>query len=509
MWTALDYHNRKVPILSISQVRLLLILWLALPLGASGPGARIAAFLDASPVARTSFWGVRIVDLEQNRVVFERNGNRLFLPASNAKLFTTALALVRLGPDYRFQTRVLADRTPGEDGSVESLRLVGGGDPNLSGRAIPYRRDAAPGDPLAAIEDLAAQVAAHGVRSVTADIVGDDTGYVWQPYADGWSIDDPVWDYGAAVSALSINDNTLSIRVLPGGQESDPARIILTPPVEYYEIDNRVRTGAGERKVMLERLPGTRLLQIWGVLPPKDPGDTEVLGIDDPALYAASAFRDALARRGIAIRGEARAVHLFPNQVADLKNGSAPVPEPGVEVARRDSAPLVEDLRITDKVSQNLHAEMALLAVAKARRHIGSREAGIAEQQAFLDEVGIDRGSYTFADGSGLSRLDLVTPAAVVRLLAHMYQSAERDAWVSLLPVAGQDGTLHARFVDTTVAGRIFAKTGSLSHVAALSGYARRRNGKLLAFSILVNNYNGPAADVRAAIDRVCAIMLE
>jgi len=492
------------------------LVWLALPLAAAGqgrPGGRIAAFLDKSPVARTSFWGVRMVSLDQNRVLYERNANRLFLPASNAKLFATSLALTRLGPDYRFQTRVLADRTPGADGAVESLRLVGGGDPNLSGRAIPYNRDAAAGDPLAAIEDLAAQVAARGVRTVSADIVGDDTAYVWQPYASGWSVDDPVWDYGAAVSALSINDNTLSIRVLPGGYASDPARIVLTPPVEYYEIENQVRTAEGEykieHKIRIGRLPGARQLRIWGMLPLNDPGETEVLGIEDPALYAACALRDALARRGIAIRGEARAVHLYPNQVAALATGPAPEPEPGVELARRDSAPLVEDLRITDKVSQNLHAEMALRAVAKARRHVGSREAGIAEEQAFLDEVGIDRASYTFADGSGLSRLDLVSPAAVVMLLAYMYHSAAQDAWISLLPVAGVDGTLHARFAGTAAAGRIFAKTGTLSHVAALSGYARRKNGKMLAFSILVNNYNGPPADLRAAIDQVCALMVE
>ena len=471
---------------------------------------RIAAFLDASPVARTSFWGVRIVSLDHNRVLFERNANRLFLPASNAKLFTTSLALARLGPDYRFQTRVLADRTPGPDGCVESLRLVGGGDPNLSGRAIPYRLDAPAGDPLAAIEDLAAQVAAHGVRCVLADIVGDDTAYVWQPYPDGWSVDDPVWDYGAAVSALSINDNTLSITVLPGRYTSDPARIVLTPPVDYYEIDNRVRTQAGERQIMLDRLPGARQLQIWGTLPLKDAaGDVEVVGIDDPALYAADAFRDALARHRIAIRGEARAVHLFPNQVADLKDGPAPEPAAGMEIAHRDSAPLVEDLRITDKVSQNLHAEMALRAVAKERRHVGSIEAGIAEQHAFLDEAGVDRRGYTFEDGSGLSRLDLVTPDAVVRLLAYMYRSPARAAWLSLLPVAGQDGTLHERFKGTVAAGRIFAKTGSLSHVSALSGYARRKNGEMLAFSILVNNYSQTPAEVRAAIDRLCLLILE
>ena len=489
--------------------RALLLFWLVLPLGAASPAARIAAFLNASPVARTSFWGVRIVSLEHTRVLFERNAGRLFLPASNAKLFTTALALMRLGPDYRFHTTVLADRTPGANGCVESLRLMGGGDPNLSGRAIPYSRNALPGDPLAAIDGLAAQVAARGVRCVSADIIGDDTAYVWQPYAEGWSVDDPVWDYGAPVSALSVNDNTLAVSVLPGARLSDPARIVPMPPVEYYEIDNRVRTALGARSIMVDRLPGERQLRLWGTLPLHDPGDTEVLGIDDPALYAACAFRDALARRGIPIRGEARAVHLFPSDVADLKNGPAPEPEPGVELARRDSAPLIEDLRITDKVSQNLHAEMALRAVAKARRHVGSREAGIAEQRLFLSDVGIDPASYTFADGSGLSRMDLVTPTAVVRLLAYMYRSTQRDAWVSLLPVAGQDGTLHARFTGTPAAGRIFAKTGSLSHVAALSGYARRKDGKVLAFSILVNNYNGPEAVLQAAIDRVCTLMIE
>jgi len=497
--------------------RRLLFICLALRLCAAEPqwqaGGRIAGFLDASVVARTSFFGIRIVSLDHERVLFERNSSRLFLPASNAKLFTTALALARLGPDYRFHTRVLADRSPGADGCVESLFLVGGGDPNLSGRAIPYREDGPPGDPLAAIEDLASQVAARGVRCVSADIVGDDSAYVWQPYADGWDIGDPVWDYGAPVSALSINDNSITVTALPGRQVSDPARIEIVPPVEYYDMDNRVRTIASEskmeRKVTIDRLPGERQLRMWGALPLNDGGDTEMLGIDDPALYAACALRDALARRGIAIRGEARAVHLFPSQVADLKHGPAPEPRAGVEMARRDSAALLDDLRITDKVSQNLHAEMALRAVARAGRHIGSREGGLAEEQLFLDEVGVNRGSYNFADGSGLSRLDLVSPAAVVRLLAHMWRSPAREAWVSLLPVAGRDGTLHARFTGTVAEGRIFAKTGSLSHVSALSGYARRANGQMLAFSIMVNNYNCPVADVRAAIDRVCALMLE
>jgi len=495
-------------------VLLFAALQIAPPVAAAGPAARIRAFLDASPVARTAFWGVQIVDLDQHRVLFDLNPNRLFLPASNAKLFSTALALMRLGPDYRFQTRVLADQAPDPAGCVPSLRLVGGGDPNLSGREIPFRQGPAPAaDPLQAMEDLASQVVARGVRCVDGDIVGDDTAYVWEPYPDGWSMDDGVWDYGAAVSALSINDNTLAVSVLPGEHADDAARILLTPPLDYYEIDNRVRTVRGvARKIVADRLPGSRQLRIWGALPPNDSGEIETLGIDDPALYAAYALRDALSRRGIAVRGEARARHLFPNQVADLEKGPAPEPGPGVELARRESAPLVEDLRITAKVSQNLHAEMALRAVARARRRIGSREAGLAEMRIFLEEAGIAHTSYTFADGSGLSRLDLVSPAAVTGLLAYVYRSAVRDQWLSLLPVSGQDGTLHARFTGSRAAGRIRAKTGSLSHVGTLSGYARRgdaRTGEMLAFSILVNNYNGPAADLTAAIDRICELMVE
>ncbi len=465
-------------------------------------------------MARTAFWGVQIVDLDERRVVFDLNPNRLFLPASNAKLFTTALALMRLGPDYRFQTRVLADRAPDQAGCVAGLRIVGGGDPNLSGRTIPYRQGNAPAaDPLLAIDDLAGQVFARGVRCVAGDVIGDDTAYVWEPYPDGWSMDDGVWDYGAAVSALSVNDNALTVTVLPGeprDEDGDAARILVVPPVDYYEIDNRARTvRGGARKIKVDRLPGSRQLRIWGTLPPNDPGEIATLGIDDPALYAAYALRDRLLRHGIAIRGEARARHLFPSQVADLENGPAPNPEEGVELALRESAPLVEDLRITAKVSQNLHAEMALRAVAKARRRIGSREAGLAEMRVFLEEAGIGHGGYTFADGSGLSRLDLISPAAVAGLLAYLYRSAVRDQWLSLLPVSGQDGTLHARFAGSRAAGRIRAKTGSLSHVAALSGYARRGNGELLAFSILVNNYNGPAAVVTAAIDRICELMVE
>ena len=222
------------------------LLLLATPLHAASLAEQIARLLDSSTATRTAFWGIQIVDLESGRTVYELNSDRGFVPASTAKLFTTALALVRLGPEFTFQTRVLAGSGPDADGRLAGpLTLAGGGDPNLSGRDVPYRMGSKGGNPLAALEELAGQVAARGVKRVDGDIVGDDSWYVWQPYAEGWAVDDPQFDFGAPVSALSIADNTVSLAVRPAARVGDPAELALDPPVEYFRIGNRVRTVRG------------------------------------------------------------------------------------------------------------------------------------------------------------------------------------------------------------------------------------------------------------------------
>ena len=255
----------------------------------------------------------------------------------------------------------------------------------------------------------------------------------------------------------------------------------------------------------MERIPGSLDVRLWGTLPLGDRGQEMLLGIEDPALYAAEALRQALEARGITVAGSAQARHLYPDQAAE----PAPESDSAPELAARTSAPLLEDLRITDKVSQNLHAELALRAVGRARRGIGSFEAAREEERTFLAEAGIELGAYNLLDGSGLSRLDLVTPGAVVKLLRYMYDSPARDHWISLLPVGGHDGTLATRFGDAAAAGHIYAKTGSLSHVSALSGYAEKPGGQWAAFSILVNNYNGSAAEVRGVMDAICGLLVD
>jgi D-alanyl-D-alanine carboxypeptidase/D-alanyl-D-alanine-endopeptidase (penicillin-binding protein 4) len=458
---------------------------------------KIQTVLDTATGLRRGYLGVEIVDLATGTIVFASNADRLFVPASNSKLFTTALGLTRLGPEYRFHTTVISGSPPDNEGRVAgAVSLIGGGDPNLSGRELPYRVDSPPGDGLQAIAELADQVAAKGVKRIDGDIAGDDSAYAWEPYPEGWGMGDALWEYGAPVSALTINDNAFNVRVQPG----DPARISIDPPFEFYQIDNLVRAGS-PKKIHFAREPGSMQLRIWGLLPPKDAGLAEMIAIHDPALYAAAALREALIRRGVAVHGEAVARHALADEPT--------APATGFELARRDSAPLLEDLRVMAKVSQNLHAELILRAVGRAKTGAGTREAGLKEMRAFLKEVGVTAGEYRLNDGSGLSRTNLVTPAAIVKLLDFMYRSPNRENWLSLLPVGGEDGTLRLRLRKTMAAGHIRAKTGSLTHVNALSGYAERRDGTMLAFSFLSNNQSAPGAEVRAVLDRICVLMTQ
>jgi len=462
-------------------------------LAAATLAQRVEAVLAALPVAHGAFWGIQAVDLASGKTLYELNPNHFFVPASNTKLFTTALALTALGPDAVFHTRVLADDRPDADGVLAgSLYLVGGGDPSID------------------IADLADQVADQGVRRVTGLVVGVDP-WVWQPYAEGWALEDPNTRDGAAVSALSFHGNLQTLTVRPGAAVDALATVLSDPPIEYFRIVNHVRSVAadGERSIHVDRLPGDRTLRIWGTVPLRSRGEDVAVGVDDPALFAALALRRALGERGIAVEGGAGPHHLFPEDVADLKRAKAPAETGGVELARSESAPLVECLRVVDKTSQNLHAEMMLRAVGRARRNVGSREAGLEEMKTFLAEAGVSAGSYNLVDASGLTRIDLVTPAGVVRLLRHMYASEAWPNFLSLLAVGGKDGTLKGRFTGAAQTGRVHAKTGSLAHVSALSGYALRPNKTWVAFSILVNNYNGQPAEIRRAIDRVCALIME
>ncbi len=487
----------------------------------------------AAPESWRAHWGIKVVSLNTGKVLYSHNEHKFFTPASNTKLFSTALALATLGPQFRFHTTVEVSAAPDKYGRVAGdLWLVGRGDPNLSARILPYKgKTERQGPPLRALDALADQVAARGIRYVDGDLVADDTYFVFERFGEGWSQDDLVWWYGAPVSALTVNDNVLFLDVLPGEKPGDRALVKLEPYRDYYRIENRVVTveargrrpaqpgsgadgaaGVPRRRIFIHREPGSHTLVLWGSIPGDDSGAHEQVAIEDPALFAGQYMRDALLQRGVAVYGQVRARHAHPSEFEDLKNGppadSGSTGEARSVVATHESAPLADDLQVINKDSQNLHAEIVLRTVARERRRIGSVAAGLEELKAFLNRAGVPEEDYFFLDGSGLSRQNLVTPAAIVALLEYMDRRPFRDTWLSLLPVAGVDGTIGERFKDTEAAGRILAKTGTLGHVNALSGYATTRKGERLVFSVMVNNHNLRSRQAVALLDRIALALV-
>lgn len=475
-------------------VRGVALMLASLALSAADLPHRIDDAVDQSPLARRSFVGIHVLDLQSGKTLYARNADRLFLPASNMKLFISALALEKLGPDYRFVTRLIREANG-------NLALIGSGDPSLNGRIYPYNRDAAPGPPLAAIEELADQAVAKGLKRVDGDIVGDDRLYAWEPYPPSWTQDDAVHESGAPVSALSVADNVVTVVIRPGAQPGDLASLTLDPRLEYFEIDNRVTTNAGSGvfQIRVQRRPGTRQILLSGTI--SSAPVREQIAVDDPALYAACALYDALTRRGVAVAGRPVARHRAPG------NSDAEPYEPpaGETLATRTSPPLAQLLQTMDKVSENLHAELLLREAGRVIEGSGSLEGGLKMLNEFIG----DKEESRVDDGSGLSRNDLVTPKLITRLLTSMYASPQRDTWIAMLPAGGSDGTLARRLCCGPQARLIHAKTGTLARSVALSGYAESRTHGWLAFSVLVNNFAGTGSEVQAWVDKIALILTE
>ena len=497
---------------------LLLIGWGAQALSQTGQPTvpsipeRIDALLERPAALRTS-WGILVRNLDTGATVYERNADKLFVPASNVKLFATAIALRRLGADYAFTTAVVAEGSVDDQGALTGdLRLVGGGDPNLSSRVVPYRKkDDYSSDRLQPARRLARQIQEAGIRRVTGDLVGDDSRYVWQPYALGWSYADTLQGYGSPASALVFNDNIIDVHVTPGAI-GGPARMRVVPDLPFFRFTNRSVTVSGrhvERRLSVRRGEPADDLVLAGQIPSRSRGRTFQLAAQDPARYAALALRAALEDLGIAIEGAVASQHLFPDGLRSLR--SLPKPSPrnaGDAVAEFTSANLAEAIRVVNKDSQNLHAEMLLREVALQESGVGSQEAAVASMRRFLAEVGLRSGEFFLRDGSGLSRHNLLAPRGTVRLLEYMWLSDDREAYLNSLPVAGHDGTLDWRFRQVVTRGRIRAKTGSMSHVLALSGYAEGAAGETLAFSIFANNFGMNSSSTRQLVDAIVSTLV-
>jgi serine-type D-Ala-D-Ala carboxypeptidase/endopeptidase (penicillin-binding protein 4) len=462
---------------------------------------RASAALDVAPVNKGE-WGLLIEDAATGEVLFEMNGDKYFIPASNMKLLTTALALDTLGVDYRFHTTIETGGSLGLDGVLSGdLVLVGRGDPNLSNRKFPFdTKEEFDGPPERVLAELADAVVKRGVKEITGDVVGDDSYFPRERYPDGWEIGDMVWEYGAAISAIVVNDNTTTVILTPGETAGAPVSATVEPATADFIVKNQVTTYESREKadLRLTREPGSGLVVVSGTLPANSTPRKLVVAIQEPAEHAANMLARLLSERGVTVHGKIRARH-------------EPVAQEGTRaiVAEHVSVRLGDTVKLVNKISQNLHAEMLLRTAARQRGLWATPEDLMKFPEEFYAKAGIASGDVTQADGSGLSRHDLVTPRAFAALLQYAEKQTWFEEYFASLPVAGADGTLNERMRNTAMAGRIHAKTGSVTHVRALTGFADTPSGRRLIFSFLTNNEDGKNHEVHNAMDALCLAMVE
>jgi serine-type D-Ala-D-Ala carboxypeptidase/endopeptidase (penicillin-binding protein 4) len=467
-------------------------------------GRRVDKILGGAP-ANKGAWGLLIVDAETGERLYEHNSDKYFLPASNMKLFTTALTLATLGADYRFHTTLESTGTITREGRLTaSLSLVGRGDPNLSNRKFPFElKEEFEGPAEKVLADLADQLVAKGVKVIAGDIIGDDSYFQRERYPSGWEVDDIVWEYGAAVSALVVNDNTVTLTLRPGRVAGEAVQATITPSTQDFTVRNMVVTAPARAKAQLTltREPGAHLVVVKGALPKKSPPRKLILAIEEPALHAAMMMKELLEARGVQVEGVATARN---ETVTSDSHGSIQQ-----IFAEHLSVPLRDAVKVVNKLSQNLHAEV-LLRAAMRETAPGKYPGELVKFTTdFYTKAGIAPDDVIQTDGSGLSRHDLVTPVAVVTLLRYAQTQPWFGPFYLSLPVAGVDGTLEDTLKDTVAVGRVHAKTGSFEHVRTLSGFAETPAGRRLIFSFLSNNQQGKNRESTDAVEELCVAMIE
>ncbi|HZE63893.1 MAG TPA: D-alanyl-D-alanine carboxypeptidase/D-alanyl-D-alanine-endopeptidase [Pyrinomonadaceae bacterium] len=449
-------------------------------------------------------WGICVISLTDGAVVYQRDADKLFTPASNMKIYTTGVALDLLGADYRWRTSVYTSAQPDAGGRIHGdLILYGRGAPDL----IANSNDGSKGS----LSGLADQLYQKGIRRIDGKVIGDESYFRGDPLGDGWQWTDLQWYFGAEASALSVNGNEVDVNIVPSGKGSEAPVVKISNALANVVVQNRMALAdkEGRPTVGLHRGLSDNNLEVWGEFTPASKGFGARLSVHDPALWAARLFVEALKARGIAVGGEAQSRNARAAQNVRFDPGKAS------ELAFVTSQPLSEIAKKTNKESINLNAELILRTLGRERgemiagpepagRERGDDEAGLAVVRLWLSRAAVPSAHIALHDGSGLSRLDLVTPETSARLLIAMSKTAAAAAFKESLPIAGRDGTLAGRLRN--LSDRVWAKTGSLTYDNSLSGYMITAKGEVLAFSIMCNDQTGRDASIRL-IDQILTLM--
>lgn len=434
---------------------------------------------------------MQVLSLDTGEVLFSLEAHAPLAPASNTKLVTSAAALDVLGVDYQFVTEIAA-RGRVDAGRLEGdLVVIGGGDPS-------FRDDFEAGDGWRPLRDLAAQVAAAGIREVSGALVLDDRLFDREFTAVTWPADQRNRDYCAPVAALSLRGNCLPVEVAPPRSAGALASARTLPELPIFRIESEiVGTGVkGQNEVALSMPDASGRVLAKGRTWILNPVQTYLVPVPDPPLYFGAALHECLAGAGVRVSGGVRAI-------------AEQEPRGDVRPVARCATPLARVITTMNKESDNNLAEHLFKLAASKRSGTGTFATGSVAVREFLRSIGVPESEQRFVDGSGLSRENRITPAALTTLLSRCYHSAAtRDLFVASLPVAGIDGSLKNRLVEEPFRGHVRAKTGFINRVSALSGYVRTLSGGSLAFSILMNDFQASNAAMKEIQDNICRILV-
>jgi len=437
----------------------------------------------------SAFWGVMVKSLRTGEVIYKRNADKLFIPASDMKLFTSSAALLLLGSDYQYETKLFLNGEIQKGVLLGDVVIQGSGDPTIS------RRFFSDSD-TKIFEDWADTLKAKGVWVIYGDLLGDDSYFDNIGLGKGWSLDYESNWFSAPSGALSFNDNSLEIVIEPT-EENHPAKISVNPDTKYISFISKVTTSdeSAESSVDIKRNSGTNQLIITGNIRKDSKPIIKRVSIYDPTMFFLTVLREVLEKKGIAVKGN----------IGTIDNSEKNIdPDDLIPVYTHKSIALKYILQELNKNSNNFYAEQILKTLGLEIYNFGTVENGVKACKDLFNTMGINPDNFVMADGSGLSRLDLVSPRDIVKILTFMNKSDDFQSFYDSLPIAGVDGTLIDRMKKTSAENNVHAKAGYNNNVSSLSGYLKTISGEILVFSMIVNNYLAPQALANYIQDNVC-----
>ena len=450
---------------------------------------QIRALLD-DPALANAHIGVYIESLNNGHVVFAQNPYKILLPASNMKLFTTAAALVNLGAEFRYQTKIFAIGPVTDSTLNGDLVVKGSGDPSISGRFYG-------GNPLAVFNQWADSLKSHGIFKISGNLIGDNSFFKEPVLGEGWNWDDESYWYAAQTSALALNDNCVDFAIWADSSVGRHVSFKFEPKYGEIRVVNHavIADSLQDSTFHIERLQGKNVIVLSGFLPAHSDTIYESISVEKPGRYFLRSLKRVLQEKGIQIEG----MTILRNDSLDYAQARA--------LFTHYSHPLKELIKVVNKPSHNFYAEQILKTMGGLFKQQGSFSGGCQFVREWLQSIGVPAQYFINVDGSGLSRKNFVAPLATATLLRYMYHHPYFKYYYDSLPIAGVDGTLGKRMRGTSAQGNVHAKTGYMAHMRALSGYVNIGKANPMLFVMMFNNYSVPTPYINLIQDRICILL--